>query len=173
MAICKECGAEVTIGDWPWCPHGQIRETNAKNFDAIVVWQSNSDPDKYSFPGQANESVPEGYHPVSITNIRQADQFCNRFNALERTRLETERQMRWAIDDAGIKERRANEDARGTVSTRADAMRRAVREWADRKREAKRTGRIDPRFHNNVLSFDSGHRNSYSGEETRWRERKP
>jgi hypothetical protein len=21
--ICDMCGAEVSIGDWPWCPHGR------------------------------------------------------------------------------------------------------------------------------------------------------
>ena len=172
MANCKECGAEVVIGDWPWCPHGLIREANAKRFDDIVVWQSDSDPDKYSFPGQAGESVPDGYHKIVISNLRQSDQFVSRFNDLERQRLQSERDMRWAIDDAGIRERRAAEDARGAVSTRADAMRRAVREWADRRRDARRRSKIDPQFHNNALSFDSGHRNSYSGEETGWRERK-
>ena len=172
MATCKECGAEVFIGSWPWCPHGMIREANAKHFDPIVVWASNTELDKYQFPGQPNEPAPDGYHKVEITNMRQADHFVGKFNDQERQRLEGERRMRWALDDAGIKERRANEDARGVKSSRADALRRAVREWADRKRDARSRGSIDPHFHNNALSFDSGNRNSYSGEETGWRERK-
>ena len=174
MATCKECGAEVFIGDWPWCPHGTVHESNARRFDDIVVWQSNADPEKYSFPGQANERVPDGYHKIVISNLRQGDQFTSRFNDLERQRLQTERDQRWALDDAGIRERRANEDALGTVSTRADALRRSVREWADRRREEmrKKHSRIDPQFHNDALSYNSGNRNSYSGEETGWRERK-
>ena len=151
------------------CPHESLRPQNARRFDDITVWQSNADPDKYSFPGQANEPVPEGFHAVNLTNMREADRFVSRFNDIERQRLQSERDMRWAIDDAGIRERRANEDARGAMSSRADAMRRAVRDWADRRRDARRRGRIDPQFHNNALSFDSGHRNSYSGEETGWR----
>jgi hypothetical protein len=186
MANCKECGAEVFIGDWPWCPHGSVRGGNARRFDDIVVWQSNSDPDKYSFPGQANEPVPDGFHKVVISNLREGDQFTARFNELERARLERERDMRRTLDDAGIRDRRAEEDARGWVmkadgtkfyvrgNSRAEALRRAVREWTDRRREERRAraGSIDPRFHSQVLSFDSGSRNSYSGQETGWRERK-
>lgn len=22
MSICEKCGESVSIGDWPWCPHG-------------------------------------------------------------------------------------------------------------------------------------------------------
>lgn len=186
MATCKECGAEVFIGDWPWCPHGSVHSENARRFDDIVVWQSNSDPDKYSFPGQANETVPDGYHKVVISNMREGDRFTARFNELERQKLQEERDMRRTLDDAGIRDRRAEEDARGWVmkadgskfyirgNARAEALQRAAREWADKRREAKRGRhpRIDPNFHIQVLSFNSGNRSSYSGPETNWRERK-
>jgi len=23
MLTCEKCGAEITIGAWPWCPHGK------------------------------------------------------------------------------------------------------------------------------------------------------
>ena len=186
MAICKACGAEVVIGDWPFCPHGLVGEANARRFDDIVVWQSNADPDKYSFPGQANERVPEGYHKIVISNLRESDRFTSRFNELERQRLQGERDVRQALDDAGVKDRRSEEDARGWVmradgtkfyvrgNARAEALQRAARVWTDRLRERRRAqqSRIDPGFHNNALSFDSGNRNSYSGQETGWRERK-
>ena len=186
MANCKECGQEVFIGDWPWCPHGSVRGGNAARFDPIVVWQSNADPDKYSFPGQPNEPVPDGYHKVEITNLREGDHFVSRFNELERRRLEGGRELRRTLDDAGVKDRRAEEDARGYVvradgskfyvrgNARAEALQRAARIWADKLRERRRAqhSRIDPHFHSNVLSFDSGNRSSYSGAETNWRERK-
>lgn len=25
MSTCDRCGAEVKVGDWPWCPHGEVR----------------------------------------------------------------------------------------------------------------------------------------------------
>lgn len=175
MTTCSACGEELHIGDYPFCPHGSIYPQNSQHFDPIVVWQSASDPDKYSFPGQSNEVVPAGYNKFVISNLREADRFVKRMNDLERQRLEGERSMRYAIDDAGVRERRRNEDARGAVNPRAEALRRRVREWADRKREAvrSRSSRIDPQFHINVLSFNSGNRNSYSGPENGWRERKP
>ena len=173
MTTCPQCGQELEIGAWPWCPHGSIYERNAQRWDAIVVWQSNSDAEKYSFPGQASEPCPEGYHRVELTNLREADQFVSRFNGIERRKLEGEREMRHALDDAGVRERRAAEDARGVGSAQAAALRRAARVWADRLRERRRAFRVDPHFNINVLSYDSGHRNSYSGPETGWRERKP
>lgn len=186
MATCKECGQEVVIGDWPFCPHGLVHGASARRFDDIVVWQSVSDPDKYSFPGQPNEPVPAGYNKIVISNIRQSDQFTSRFNDLERQKLERERDIRHALDDAGVADRRAEEDARGYIvradgskfyvrgNGRAEALQRAARMWADKLRERRRAmhPRIDPHFHNNALSFDSGNRNSYSGQETNWRERK-
>lgn len=174
MSACKECGENVEIGDWPYCPHGSVFRERAQRFDPIVVWQSNTDSAKYSFPGQANEAVPEGYHKVEITNMRQADQLVARVNDIERRKLQELRDMRYALDDAGIKERRANEDARGVISERAAVLRRRVREWTDRRRADRRAAhpRIDPQFHINILSFDSGNRNSYSGAETGWREKK-
>lgn len=184
MATCKACGEEVFIGSWPYCPHGMVREVNSKRFDDIVVWQSDSDPDKYSFPGQSAEAVPDGYHKIAIRNLREADQFVTRFNNLEREKAESDLHLRHTLDDAGIKDRRAEEDARGWTmradgskfyvkgNSRAEALRRAVREWADRRREDRRKRTANPNFHINILSYDSGNRNSYSGEETGWRERK-
>lgn len=186
MTSCPACGAELEIGAWPFCPHGSTHEGNARRFDPIVVWQSNRDPNKFSFPGQSNEACPSDYHRVEITNLRQADQFVSKMNAIERRKLEAERDLRHTLDDAGIKDRRAEEDARGWAmradgtkfyirgNSRAEALRRRVREWADKNREARRARhpRSEANFHINVLSFDSGNRTSYSGPETGWRERK-
>src|SRR5215831_4860788 len=116
-SICKKCGQVVRIGDWPFCDspggHGSVAGANARRWDDIVVWQSNSDPDKYSFPGQANEAVPEGYHKVVISNLREGDRFTARFNELEREKAQAERYLRNTLDDAGVADRRAEEDARG------------------------------------------------------------
>ena len=183
---CSTCGHEIEFGEWPMCPHGQTREVNARRWDPIVVWQSNTESDKYSFPGQANEPCPAGYHRVEITNLTQADRFVGRMNAVERQKMEGLRDMRHVLDDAGVKDRRAEEDARGWVmqadgskfyirgNSRAEALQRASREWADRLRDRRRSRqpRPDPHFHSNVLSFNSGNRNSYSGADTNWRERK-
>jgi hypothetical protein len=175
----------VEIGDWPFCPHESVFEQTAQRFDPIVVWQSNTDSQRYSFPGRSNEPVPEGYHAVAITNMREADQLVRRVNDIERQKMEETRALRHTLDDAGIADRRREEDARGWAmradgskfyirgNSRAEALQRAAREWADRRREQRRSkASIDPHFHIQVLSFNSGNRNSYSGPETGWRERK-
>jgi hypothetical protein len=156
------------------CPHGETRESNARRWDPIVVWESNTNPDHYSFPGQANEPCPAGYHRVELTDLTQADQFVNRMNEIERRKLEATRDLNHAALDEQTRRRRDDVMARIRGNPRAEALFRQSREWADRVREAKRArhARLDPKFHIQVLSFDSGNRNSYSGAETGWRERK-
>jgi hypothetical protein len=171
---CNQCGHEIEFGQYPFCPHQEIRESNARRWDPIVVWASNTDSDKYSFPGQANEPCPEGYHRVEITNLAQADRFVGRMNVIERQKMEAMRDLNYAALDEQTRRRRDDTLARIRGNARAEALFRASREWADRRKEAKRAqhARLDPSFHSQVLSFDSGNRNSYSGAETGWRERK-
>jgi hypothetical protein len=171
---CPACSHEIEIGQWPHCPHEWISERHARRFDPIVVWQSNSDASKFSFPGQAGEAVPEGYHKIEISDLRQADQFVSRMNAIERARMEQTRDLNYQALDEQTRQRRADTMARIRGNPKAEALFRAAREWADQRREAKRLRHrsLDPHFHINVLSFDSGNRNSYSGPETGWREKK-
>jgi hypothetical protein len=171
---CPECGHEIAFGDWPMCPHGQTRESTARRWDPIIVWASNVEPDKYSFPGQAEESCPDGYHRVEITNLAEADRFVGRMNDIERRKAEELRDLNYQALDEQTRRRRADTLARIAGNPRAEALFRQVKEWRDRRQEAKRARHknLDPRFHIQVLSFDSGNRNSYSGPETGWRERK-
>ena len=181
VMTCPQCGVLIAIGDWPYCPHGSVFPESARRFDPIVVWQSNTDPNHYSGWGaRTNEPVPEGFHKVEITNIRQADQLVRKVNDIERQKMEEARRMRYALDDAGVTDRRREEDARGWVmradgtkfyvrgNSRAEALRRRAREYTDAERARRRAQhpRIDPQFHSQVLSFDSGNRSSYSGPET-------
>jgi hypothetical protein len=137
------------------------------------VWQANGEPDKYSFPGDPNESVPEGYHKLEITNLREADRLVNRVNAIERAKTEFDRALNHQALDEAIKARREDTVARIRGKPRAEQLYRLAREWADKRRAEKRAkqGR-EPNFHIQVLSYDSGHRESWSGPETGWRERK-
>lgn len=174
MVTCSECGQELEIGSWPYCPHGSIYEGNARRFDPIVVWASNTDPEKFSFPGQANEPCPPEYHRVEITNLREADRFVSRMNAIERAKMMELRDLNYQALDEQTKRRREDTMARIHFNPKAAALFRAARDYADRRREEKRSRHrnLDPHFHINVLSFDSGNRNSYSGPETGWREKK-
>ena len=173
MTVCEECGQELAVGDWPYCPHGSVREANARRWDPIVVWESDAEPDKLSYPGQADEPCPEGYHRIEITNLREADRFVKRANLIERSKAQAARDLNYQAIDERVQRRRADTEARIRGNPRAEALFRSVREWADKRREEKRAKHsMEPNFHIQVLSFDSGHRNAYSGPETGWRDRK-
>lgn len=174
---CSECGVELQIGDWPYCVspggHSRLRERDAREFEPIVVWASDSDPDKYSFPGQPNEPVAEGYHKVEIANLREADRFVQRINEIERSKSELTRSLNYEALDAAVKRRREDTLARIRGNPRAEALYRTAKEWADKRRAEKRAKHsMEPNFHIQVLSYDAGNRPSYSGPETGWRERK-
>jgi|SRR5215472_1513269 len=171
---CNQCGHEIEFGQWAFCPHSALSTRNARRWEPIVVWQAVGDPDHYSFPGQADEPCPQGYRKIELTNLSEADRFVSRMNAIERRKMERARDLNYQALDEQTRERRADMLARIRGNPRAEALFRAAREWADRRREEKRSRQrnLDPRFHSQVLSFDSGHRNSYSGPETGWKERK-
>jgi hypothetical protein len=171
---CPQCGHEITIGEWAYCPHGLIRETTARRFDPIVVWQANDDLEHYSFPGQANEPVPDGYHKIELRTLAEADRFTIRMNALERRKMEATRDLNYQALDEQTKRLRDDIDARIRSNPRAQAMARQIRERVDKQKEQKRAKHrnLDPHFNIQVLAYDSGNRPSYSGPETGWRERK-
>jgi len=25
VPVCPKCGAEIRVGDWPWCPHSKLK----------------------------------------------------------------------------------------------------------------------------------------------------
>lgn len=178
MSICPKCGIEFGIGDWPFCDspggHGPLRETQARRFEKIMIWQSNTDPDHYSFPGRNDEPCPAEYHPIEITNLSEADQIVSRINDVERRKAAQMRDLNYAALDEQTKRRRDDIAAHIRGNSRAEALFRQVREWGDRVRDQKRSKHhsLDPHFHIQVLSFNSGNRNSYSDPETGWKEKK-
>jgi hypothetical protein len=94
-------------------------------------------------------------------------------NAIERAKTEFDRARNYQALDEAIKLRREDTLARIRGNPRAEMLHRAAKEWADKRRSEKRAKQSgDPNFNINVLSFDSGHRESWSGPETGWRERK-
>ena len=175
---CPECGGDLRVGDWPFCQgsadaHRPIRELNARRWEPIVVWEADAEPGKFSYPGQSDEPVPEGYHRVELLNLREADLFVKRVNGIERGKAELDRRLNYQAIDEAVQRRRRDTEARIRGNPRAEALYRAARDWADKRRELIRARhRMEPNFHIQVLSFDSGNRNSYSGPETGWRERK-
>jgi hypothetical protein len=106
--------------------------------------------------------------------MREADQWTRKINSIERDKALLERHINKAYFDEKLAKRRADTYAKISGNPRALALFRAAQQWADKRRERKYAGmdKVDPKFHIQALSFDSGNRNSYSGEDTNWRERK-
>lgn len=173
---CPTCNQEMQVGDWPFCNpgggHSPLREQNAKRFDPVVVWESITSPGQFSFPGRADEPVPDGYRALSLTNLREADRFVSRFNEQERARLSDERDYERQYWDARLSQRRSDTLARIGNNSRAAAMLKAVAEYRDAKRDRKYARKIDPHFHIQALSFDSGNRQGHSSAATGWKDRK-
>ena len=49
---CETCGQAITIGEWPWCPHGQ--PAPSKGFEPYVDIHTTGKPVTVSNPGDRN-----------------------------------------------------------------------------------------------------------------------
>lgn len=157
---------------------GEIQPHNAQRFSPILIHQSLTDPNQFSFPGSSSDPCPSGYRPIAITNIREAEKWTKRINQLESSRAAELRDMNREYFEERTLIRRQEVDAKmrqtGLDSSgRARFLRDMARRVAD-LRHAKNFGpkAMNANFHINALEFDSSNRNSYSGPETNWRQRK-
>ncbi len=73
MPKCSQCGDEIFIGSWPFCPHGYAGESNAQHFEPVVYFQSPSG--HRIFPGRTSEAAPAGYVRHELRTIRQVRNF--------------------------------------------------------------------------------------------------
>lgn len=90
--ICSDCGDELEIGDYPFCPHGSIYGNNAARFDPILVYEM---PDgQHFFPGSNKDKPPvEGAKPIVLDTLRKADRFVRETNQ----RLQMEMDVQSAV----------------------------------------------------------------------------
>lgn len=170
---CKECGHEIEFGQWPICPHGEMHEANAARFDPIVVWQSTTDQDRYSVPGDSSEACPTGYRPIEIRTLREADKFIHHYNGIERDKEQMKIYAEQQYWDQRTRDRRADIDARvGGNNPKAQALAKQIRAWADKKRDARygRLYRKDPEARFQVFANDSSNRSAHSSERTGYRD---
>lgn len=144
----------------------------ARNFEPIVLHVSNDNPNQVSFPGASDEAVPDGYHKVEITNMREADRWTRHLNWVEKETTEAYRASEKQYWDEVHKQRRADIRARIGSNPRMKAMFEAAQAFVDQKRERRYGRKLDPRGHFQALSFDASNRMSYCDERTGWKERK-
>lgn len=157
---------------------GSRNRFNAQRFEPIVIHQSVSDPNSFSFPGASSDRCPAGYRPIHITNMREAERWTKRINNLETSKATELRDMNREYFEEKTIIRRQEIDSRMRAngmdgSGRARFLRDMARRLADR-RHAKNFGprAMNANFHIQALEFDSSNRNPHSGPETDWKQRR-
>jgi len=151
---------------------GEYQPRSAKRFDPIVIWVSDTDPNKVSFPGRADEAVEEGYHKVEITNLSQADYWTRRISQHEIHEMEGLREAHKQYWDDRQRERRANIRAKIGSNPRMQALFKEAQAFVDKKREGKYSKPLDPHAHFQVIAYDSSNREGYRDKETGWKEKR-
>jgi len=180
MVACSSCGHLLSIGDYPFCPHGSIYESDALRVAPILVYQ-NPTTGAFWFPGSNNDptdapSPSSGFsRRLEITSIREMERLEKSMNA----RLESERADNLAYQHRALdikrQELREENDAklraRGITASR---IRDLTREYIDRRTEARRRAESSrrPNFHIQVLAYDASNRQGHADERTGWKERK-
>lgn len=173
MSLCSECGQEIPIGGWPFCPHGSIYPEYAQAFEPLVV-HVNPTTGHFSYPGSKYDPVPPGYVEQTLSTIDQVERFCRARSDEEtgkrRDQIRAEREY-W---DRRVHERRefVREEMkkRGFKGKAFDAITRFV----DARREDRYRRLLNQEVHvfSDVISYDSSNREPHSSQATGWKNRK-
>lgn len=163
--ICPECNQPLSIGDFPFCPHGPMRDRHAQAFDPIVVHRDAAG--NYSFPGHSSDPVPEGYEKVELRTIREADAFCRQMNTSIRAQRLADYEQEYGMFQERVKQTRegVRERLASQGITHSDTWER-VKKYVDEKRYQKYTRMMaaDPNFNLQILSRDASNRPAYHDE---------
>jgi hypothetical protein len=65
---CDSCGAELQIGEWPWCPHGDARGFGDKPIEPYMDEMLGPEPVEITSRGQRRAIMSKAhldYHDVS------------------------------------------------------------------------------------------------------------
>ena len=66
---CPECGKELSVSDWPWCPHGSTNPYVALYGDPTIIHIDESG--NYRFPAAPDAPIPPGYQKVELRTRRE------------------------------------------------------------------------------------------------------
>lgn len=172
MVACANCGAELQIGDYPFCPHGSIYPNAAQHFDPIVVHVSGDG--QYRFPASTDAAVPSGYRKVEIRTIQEADRVSREVN---RSEDQTLRAVQRQSDESRMATRSRNRAFMNNLRNRMSAhgrqfldQAREYQEQKDKQRENSRPRSTN--FHIDVFANDSSNREQHRDARTNWQGRK-
>jgi hypothetical protein len=168
MTTCSQCGAELEIGSWPYCPHGSLYAQPAQHFDPIVVHQAADG--SYSFPASVDAPIRPGYRKVEIRTLREADRITREVNSREDAKIEQvhrERQSQLAANV--IKSRAELDQAKSRFTPQGREFAAKMREYVNQKR---RPGPGRANFHIDVFANDQSNREAHADARTDWKSRK-
>jgi len=172
MTVCSECGKEIHIGDFPFCPHDSIYRQTAQHFDPIVLHRSADG--SYRFPASADAPVPEGYEKVAVRSIQEADRIAREVNAREdETLRNVQAQSETSRSLTRVRNRAFMDSIRHKLSPAGREYLDRAREYValkDRERENSRPRSTN--FHMDVFANDSSNREQHRDSRTEWKGRK-
>lgn len=92
---CADCGGSYTIGEWPYCPHGEPYKT--KGFEPYLDENISDKPVWITNPGDRNKLMRphwEKDHIVKVEERGKSDSYYKQLNERRRERAEAEKRAR-------------------------------------------------------------------------------
>ncbi len=168
MTTCATCGSELSIGDYPFCPHGSIFSQRAQHFDPIVLHQAADG--SYSFPASVDAPLRPGYQKVEVRTIQEADRVTREVNAREESHARQIHEQNEAVRDQTLSRSRRDMDRlRERLSPEGRQLADRAREYVNGKQ---RRAFRSPNFFIDVFAHDSSNREVHRDERTGWKGRK-
>lgn len=169
MTTCGECGREVRIGDWPWCPHEDTLRRDAQPFDPVLIFKDAQG--NVRFPGRNDAPTPEGFRRVELRTVREVRAFEREMNLKETARHDAAQGREDGFHSYLQGRNRAE------LRALMDRMSPAGREFAavameeSDRRQGQRPA-FDPGFRIDVFSDNASNRELHRDERTGWKPRK-
>ena len=171
QTTCKDCGHELEIGDYPFCPHESIYVQNAQGFSPVVVHKDANG--KIRFPGSADAPCPPGFQRVELTTTAEVRRFEREVNAKEREKAGQNHASQAFISASERRDRREKFiELKKTFSKRGQQFADAMMKARDMHRSRLERPVGDPNFHVEAFSQNSSNREQYNDRATGWRGRK-
>jgi hypothetical protein len=158
--VCPKCGTELEIGMFPFCSGNGAEDHIPSHWRSgeitPIVVHENLQTGEFSFPGQADDPVSEGFVKKEIKSIHEYEKFRRHWEERELDKTQAMIQAEKEYRDHNLKERRREIDDAIKRLGLSGRMADAYRKYRDAKRDAKYSAlfRRRPNCHNRVIEFD-------------------
>jgi hypothetical protein len=145
---------------------GELYARPARGFEPLVIYQSASDPTKFSFPGRNNEPTDAGYKRIEITSMHEYNKIAKQINNIEIAKMKDHRSMHEFYWNQRRKALRDHVNARIRHSPMLVSLARLIRARSDRKTEVRYGKALDAHFHSQLLEFNQGNIQDWCAEDS-------